>query len=350
MAGRILLCAAGLSLAGLGASLVRADTLGVANDYNVFVLGDMSMSNVDAGGKVAVAGNATFNNYTINGSSSSTNLIVNGNFTKTGGGTLNGNVLVNGNANISNPTITGKLEVNGSTYINPNGGGSVSGGIVHNGSYTAPSYFVYNTTVTTGYTALPFSFSDAATYLTNQSSFWGSLTTNGTTTSSSGHLTLAGTNTSLDIFTVTAAQILSGISFDLSVPTGATALINVTGSTVNFQNFGFNVSGANDEHVLFNLVNATTVNISGVGIYGSLLAPNATVHFNNGNIDGTLVAGNLDGNGEAHLHLFQGDIYGPPPTVTPFTAAVPAPASAAGGIALLGGLLAARKLRSARLS
>ena len=97
------------------------------------------------------------------------------------------------------------------------------------------------------------------------------------------------------------------------------------------------------EHVLFNLPTATTVNIQGVGLLGSLLAPLADVHFNSGNIDGTLIANNLDGYGESHLHLFQGNLPTPPVPPPP---SVPLPASALGGTALLT-VLAARRARKA---
>ena len=42
-----------------------AVNLGLANDYNVFVFGNMSMSNTDAEGRVAVGGNATLSNYGV---------------------------------------------------------------------------------------------------------------------------------------------------------------------------------------------------------------------------------------------------------------------------------------------
>lgn len=42
-----------------------AFNFGLANDYNVFVFGDMTLSNTDAEGRVAVGGNATLSNYGI---------------------------------------------------------------------------------------------------------------------------------------------------------------------------------------------------------------------------------------------------------------------------------------------
>lgn len=57
-----------LSLATLGViSLLEpamAVNLGIAQDYNVFVFGDMNQSS-DAEGRVAVGGNATFTNFGI---------------------------------------------------------------------------------------------------------------------------------------------------------------------------------------------------------------------------------------------------------------------------------------------
>ena len=42
-----------------------AFNFGLANDYNVFVFGNMSMSNTDAEGRVAVGGNVTLSNYGV---------------------------------------------------------------------------------------------------------------------------------------------------------------------------------------------------------------------------------------------------------------------------------------------
>ena len=42
-----------------------AVNFGLANQYNVFVFGNMNMSNTDAEGRVAVGGNAVLSNYGI---------------------------------------------------------------------------------------------------------------------------------------------------------------------------------------------------------------------------------------------------------------------------------------------
>jgi choice-of-anchor A domain-containing protein len=58
--------------------------------------------------------------------------------------------------------------------------------------------------------------------------------------------------------------------------------------------------------VLFNFYQATTLRFEGVGIEGSVLAPNAKVEFSNGNINGVLAVGSLAGPGENHEHPFDG--------------------------------------------
>ena len=74
-------------------------SLGPAGDFNIFVFGDDTQGNSDTEGRVAVGGNAYFNNSWTVGSKESkgtTSLIVGGNL-KNSFTTLNGGILVNGN-------------------------------------------------------------------------------------------------------------------------------------------------------------------------------------------------------------------------------------------------------------
>jgi choice-of-anchor A domain-containing protein len=301
-----------------------------------------SVQNVVAGGNYGV---------TYAGPNSA---IVGGAYSQTGGWTP-GNVTVGGNA-----TLSGGASVGGHVQVNGNytqSGGWVNGGVTHTGTYVGPSGQTHNTGPavaidTSSYTTLPFSFTDAATYLTDQSSAWNALATTGTISGSSGQLLLTGLDASLNVFNLTASQLTTGFTFKLNVPAGSTTLINVAGSSVNLGPFGFEYTGADAEHVLFNLAGATSVNMQGIGLLGTLLAPNADVNFVSGNIDGTLIARNLSGYGESHLHLFQG--YVPPGTFNEPPSppggdtgtAVPLPASALGGMALMGMLATRRQRRS----
>ncbi|MBQ6631613.1 MAG: choice-of-anchor A family protein [Romboutsia sp.] len=70
-------------------------SLGIASCFNIFALGNHIQSNTDAGGRVAVAGNAIYNHYSIGSdlevSRARADLIVGGNVDITGGTNFSGN-------------------------------------------------------------------------------------------------------------------------------------------------------------------------------------------------------------------------------------------------------------------
>lgn len=75
-------------------------TLSPADPYNVFVFGNMTESNVDSEGRVAVGGTATFTNFGVgntfagNPSSAVNSLVVGGNLSYNGGEVHYGNVVI----------------------------------------------------------------------------------------------------------------------------------------------------------------------------------------------------------------------------------------------------------------
>jgi hypothetical protein len=121
----------------------------------------------------------------------------------------------------------------------------------------------------------------------------------------------------------------------------------VIGAADSIQNTGFSlIGGIGADHVLYNFYGATSLTLSGVGVEGTILAPTAAVTFNNGAINGGMIAGSLVGSGETHIYdgghgastLFDGTLPGGG-DILPATA-VPEPASLAlmaiGGVALVG--------------
>jgi choice-of-anchor A domain-containing protein len=292
--------------------------LGPAGDFNVFTLGNLTSANSDIEGRVAVGGSAQFSSYSIGNKAgaSSTNLIVGGNFVNQSG-SVTGNVLVGGNVNWHNPTIQGNLAVNGNATFT--GGGSIVGTVDVAGTYTAPGYFHADSNNPA--TAFPFSFSEVADYLMAESDYLASLAATGTSTTQYGTLTLDGSNVvgSTVIFNVAAADLSAAHTLVIKAGAGVTVVVNVTGGTASMQNMGISFSGGVDrQHVVYNFADATSVTLGGIAVEGTVLAPQASVNFISGQINGSLIVGNLTGSGESHNVLFQGTLpVPPPPTPTP---------------------------------
>lgn len=323
--------------------------LGPAGDFNVFVFGNNTQTGSDAEGRVAVGGNADFTGgtswggFTVASSmgKNTDNLIVGGNLT-TNGHTLKGNAIVGGNMTWKNVTISGNVAVNGDANF-LGGGGEIKGTISVAGEYKAPNYYKSASKSTT---ALPFSFSEVQTYLTDQSNYLASLAETGTTVFKYGLiLTATDPNATFVTFNVTGEQMAAAKNYGLTInaPKGATVVVNVSGAATSMESMGITLKGVDKQHVLYNFSEATSLTISSIGVQGTILAPLATVKFNNGNIDGTLIVNNLSGTGESHNFLFQGNLPSAPvpdPVPTNLGPVVPEPSSlalAAFGLAAIGG-------------
>lgn len=269
-----------------------------ASDYNVFVRSGFTGLNSDVQGKIAAGGNFSVQNYAVGSSLSGSvgnSLLVGGDFSFSNGQVYNGNVMT--------------------SDTTPN----------------TPGMTVLNGTFQSG-VALPIYIPTLMTELVARSGYLGSLSSNGTTNLSFGTLTLSGGTGTTRIYTVTAAQLSSATSVVINAPAGTTALINVNGSTASFQNAGCSLQGGiTGSTVLFNFWNATSLNFGGIGMQGSVFAPQANVSFSNGNIEGQLIANSFNGGGEMHLSPFSG------------TVPVPEPASMAALAIGLGALIRRRR-------
>lgn len=269
---------------------------------NVFVFGDMSESNVDSEGRVAVGGNATLTNYGV------------------------------GSAFQSNPSSAGDTLVVGGD-LSYNGGEVHYGNVVYGGTLTG-SASAPNGTVTQGSVI---DFTAAETELTNHSAHWSGLDATGTTVNNFGGIQLIGVDPEINIFTLAGIDLNGAWGVTIDAPSGSTVLVNVSGLTNDFDNMGINFQDLNNDstgitdkqHVLFNFYESTSLSISGISVQGSVLAPSAAVTFGNGNIEGNLIANSLTGSGEAHNDLFSGTL--------PDIEAIPEPN--AGFFAAIGGFL-----------
>lgn len=273
-----------LACAVVATSLIgqlNAQSLGAASDFNYFVFGDVTLSNTDAEGRVAIGGNGNFSNYGIGDKlpqgSSGYSLVVDGNLSYQGGQVFHGDVIYGGSLSANNFTVA-----NGSTSQGN-----------------------------------PIDFSAAKTELSSFSQSLGGLATNGNFQNEYGTLIFTGTDATLNTFDVQASAINSAHGFQVNAPSGSTVVINVGGKSVSWNNMTIWINSVSQNNVLYNFYEAETIALSGIGINGSILAPNADVIFNNGQQNGTLVAKSLNGTGEFHHHLFEGNL--PPAIPEPST-------------------------------
>ena len=211
--------------------------------------------------------------------------------------------------------------VTASNYFSINGGGNV---------YAANGGGSYNWNdggklVATG--PSPINFSSLSTTLDAQSQQLAALTPNGTVTLGTGSnpswLVLSGTSTTLNVFTLTAAQFASSNNpLDIEVPAGSTVVINVEGTNVTLGSGiyfkGQQESDSNNDSgmILFNFPDASTVAIDG-HLDGAVLAPFATL-TGNSQMGGNFIAAAIGQTGEVHNDEFEGTLpSAPSPTPEP---------------------------------
>jgi len=349
---RAVLSASLLALAASAAPAAAA-TLGMAGNYNEFIIGDSNRQYTDIQGKVAVGGNLTLNGLSVADlmPTNQTNVVVGGNLTAQNG-TIRGNTVVGGNVNYTNPTINGNIAAGGSVTFAPNSGGSVNGTVTYGTTFTKPGWM--NPSASQGTTTVPINFSQEALYLKALSQAQVKAS-DPTAIYQWSQLFFNAGSAPLNVFNVTEAMFENATGgFNINAAAGSTVVINVPGLDVNVLNTGFTLTGGiTVDRVLWNFYEATKITLQGSAV-GTFLAPNAAVLSNWGGFNGNLIAAALHGYGgpgvgsglETHTKLYGGgaptlftgtlrDIPTPPP------ASVPEP----GMLGLLGGALALVALR-----
>jgi choice-of-anchor A domain-containing protein len=366
-----------LSLMSLGSAAAATNALGLDSGLNLLTFGDL-VATSDTEGRVAVGGNAIFSNYSINEKSRpGTALTVAGNLTWNGG-TIKGDTVVGGNFTTPGATFNGELAVGGNmtssgwvtlggdTVVRGNwstSGAGVNGTVAVGGNFAANNQTFNDKGLTVGGTvsglptwdkqvvtkgttapvvAVGFDFAAEKARLTSLSTSLSNAAVTGSVLDNTwGTLTFdASSNSSgINIFDITAAQ--AGMNMILTgLGVGGSVIINVSGTTVNFGNHGFDGLFQGDQsQVLFNLTEATTVNLNVV--QGSILAPNAAAFGSYGVVNGQVIVNSWSGGVQVNDVAFVGAI--------PVTA-VPEPETYAmlvAGLGLMGLVARRRKLAAA---
>ena len=281
-----------------------ADVLGIAQQFNVFVQHDHSVSNTDVKGRAAAGGNVSINSYAVGvdlpPDSGRDDLIVGGDLTVGGGG-----------AQAPHGSVTH--------------GGALSGAIsTPNGTLT--------------HAAPPFDINAQFSQLVSQSKAIGALAPNGTAGGPSYAFELVGTNAVTNVFTIAASVLQGAQVIEIKVPAGSSTVVNVTGSAYSTARFptaaikfwdGSQYVQISDpappvlealrSSLLWNFPDATSVQIGpNLAWEGTVLAPLAAVTFpGSTQLNGSLIAATLvNSSGSARNHPYMGCVpVTPPPPV-----------------------------------
>lgn len=289
------LLVAALACASAGAQTTYQDVTNLQTDYDNFNLisfGDADLSNYgDTWGGLAV----------------------NGALTLSGTGVISQNITTNN----STLYVTGQLSLGSSTTLDSgyaylpgltksqwtwNAGNQTltnksSGAVLNSGPSSAPNAANNPISGTAAPTGINFNGSALQTTFSGISTSLANATATGTISANSGNLIFSsGAQTSgvvvfnLDVSSSAGAGVLSGNTYNnqtisnvsVNVPAGLTYVINVVnagGKTIFGSGVNLN-SGTNDGQLLWNIEGSGTVTIgsqSGDTLYGSILAPNATI-------------------------------------------------------------------------
>jgi choice-of-anchor A domain-containing protein len=320
----LVLCILALPLA------VRAGTLGIAFEYNVFVFDDIEQYGTDVEGRVAAGGDITYGKA---------DEVVGNTVVKANGFSVASKVqdtqgladMVAGN-NV-------RLENGSVGYFGKENSGApgYQQGVVNWGGTATIAPDVGFDKINSG-PGNPINFAAEQKSLTAMSGSWGGLSANGKTDflyndqNKLYRIQLTGADTNLNVFLLDATKIGQNLGFYIDAPLTSTVLVNVTGATANLINFGFYFKDYEDKipgsdyipgsskfypnsNILFNFLDATLLTINQIEINGSILAPFAHVDFMmNSHIDGNLIAYSLFGEGESHMELFKGQLPVPEPS------------------------------------
>ncbi len=288
--------------------------LGAANDFNVFVLNEMTAGNTDATGRLAVGGTAILNNYAVaNGQHGAVDF---------GGDNaiFGGDLVLQGNLNMNSGSVVLGGSMSGPGTINFNSNQGSAAGSLKQGS--------------------PIDFAAAATELQELAATiatWPPTPSASAKVVNGNELVISSSEPGLVVVNVRIEDLNnpnSQVRFD--VPADATVIVNVVGSgTVNWPQWNYFLPGSiTGSNILWNLPEVTEMTSSYAGIKGSVLAPKATFNFLNGHIDGQLIVNNLYGAGgstsggqlgESHYYPFLSPSGFPDPTEEPTAEATPAP-------------------------
>jgi choice-of-anchor A domain-containing protein len=285
MASCLLTVLLAVGLLFLFPGISKAVPLGIASDYNEFIFQNITQSGTESLGRVAAGGDVSYLDMGV--------------ATQVTGSYPLGDLSVGGDLSWQRGSV-GSLDQSDPSYQK---GSIFYGGVAE--------------LANVGYGSLtkgtPIDFASAQTYLSNSSLYWAGLAATGTTgitvgSDSRNLISLTGMNPTLNVFSLAGADLLNASRLDINSPAGSTVLVNINGTAGAMQNFGFFLTGVDDQYILYNFYEANALAFDAIEIHGSVLAPWANIDFSNGHIEGQLIGLSLFGTGEARNEPFSGSL------------------------------------------
>jgi choice-of-anchor A domain-containing protein len=305
-----ILASAGLTLLPDVASAAGPDciSLGAAANYGEYGDGSNSVDGESVGAGVAYNASTTLDNSTF--------------------------------ATATGPTptqITMVLGTTGDSIVDPvtlQNGSAEYVGTLSGGTITTSQSGASATSVTTS----PLNFSSADTALTSAASQFASLTTSTGTITGTTTLDLTGTLSGTNVFNLTTAVLKAATTIAISVPSGASVLINVTGSSYSGSKQSVTLAGALPSAVVWNFEGGSVTLSKAASWQGSVLVANGALAVSNSTVNGSLLdhgSANFFEN-TVNSDLFAGCISSQPGTGTPeapLSVLLPAAGLLVGGVA-----------------
>ncbi|HJX64202.1 MAG TPA: choice-of-anchor A family protein [Polyangia bacterium] len=182
--------------------------------------------------------------------------------------------------------------------------GSVKGDVTYGTASTIPQ----TASISGTKSQLPFDVETAFQDLETLARLLNEAPATGSSTTDNGNLQLTGKRSGLNVFQVSAETLKQAASVQITVPSGAGALVNVSGALVSIQDKRLSLQGATPARVLWDLPEARLVQVSSVSLQGSVLAPSAWLSFESGSINGTVVVRDFASSGSGSLQVAPLDV------------------------------------------
>ena len=265
----------------LAPNVMANELLHLALKYNAFVLDDFSAESSDVQGRMAVGGNVYLRSYGV--------------------------------ASAIEPSETDYSIVAGGSvdYIN---GQIFTGGVIAGGDVSSISENVSNSleegALILGDQLLPIDFEGAFQGLLDVSLKLSELKGTGDVEYKWGGVYLSGNcESEPQVFHINGQEMLNASSLVLScISDDATLILNISGPSAGFKNIGLAHLSKRASRTLYNFHDASTLELTWVGVEGTILAPKANVVNPRGAVNGTVIAKSWSGPMELHHVPFVGDL------------------------------------------